>query len=306
MADILNNFLLSVFPVALMFFLGFALGRRGTFESDDASAIFKFIARPAAPAIIFHIMLTSDFGGADPRLVGLYLLAESVIYLATMTLAMTMFRLDLKNGVLAGMAASFSNHVLFAYPVTKLAFAPEHVLPVEGIIAFDMVIFTLSVVVLDMTAGPRDGIFAALRRQTRNPLLVALFAGLCLRLLPGEPNLTLARSAEFIAATAAPCGLFATGVVLSAPIAAVNMRLAAMLSSMKMVAHPLIGALFVLVIGGYEFDPARTTMLVTASPVGVMALTFANRYDGESGSIAMAILWSMVISVLVIPVLIAI
>ena len=306
MADILNNFLLSVFPVALMFFLGFALGKRGVFDSGDASAIFKFIAQLAAPAIIFHIMFTSDFGGADLMLVGLYLLAESVIYLATMALAMTVFRLDLKNAVLAGMAASFSNHVLFAYPITKLAFAPAHVLPVEGIIAFDMIIFTLSVVVLDMTAGPRDGIFAALRRQTRNPLLVALFAGLCLRLLPGEPNLTLVRSAEFIAATAAPCGLFATGVVLSAPIAAVNMRLAAMLSSMKMVAHPLIGALFVLVIGGYEFDPARTTMLVTASPVGVMALTFANRYDGESGSIAMAILWSMVISVLVIPVLIAI
>ena len=53
-------------------------------------------------------------------------------------------------------------------------------------------------------------------------------------------------------------------------------------------------------------DPARTTMLVMASPVGVMALTFANRYDGESGAIAMAILWSMVISVLIVPMLIAI
>lgn len=33
MADVLNNFLLSVFPVALMFFLGFALGQRGTFAN---------------------------------------------------------------------------------------------------------------------------------------------------------------------------------------------------------------------------------------------------------------------------------
>ena len=306
MADIVNNFLLSVFPVALMFFLGFVLGRRGTFESGDASAIFKFIAQLAAPAIIFNIMFTSNFAGADLTLVGLYLLAELVVYLATMILAIMLFRLDLKNAVLAGMAASFSNHVLFAYPVTQLAFAPPHVLPVEGIIAFDMVIFTLSVVVLDVNAGPRDGLFAALRRQTRNPLLVALLAGLLVRMIPGEPNLTLVRSAEFIAAAAAPCGLFATGVVLSAPIAAVNMRLAVMISAMKMVAHPLIGAVFVLMLGGYAFDPARTTMLVMASPVGVMALTFANRYDGESGAIAMAILWSMVISVLIVPMLIAI
>lgn len=306
MADVLNNFLLSVFPVALMFFLGFALGRRGTFASGDASTIFKFIAQIAAPAIIFNIMFTSDFGGADLKLVGLYLLAEAVIYIGTMVLAILLFRVDLKNAVLAGMAASFSNHVLFAYPVTKLAFAPEHVLPVEGIIAFDMVIFTLSVVALDMIAGPRDGFFSALRRQAWNPLLVALFAGLCLRMIPAEPYPALVRSAEFIAATAAPCGLFATGVVLSAPIAAVNMRLAVLISTMKMVMHPLIGAGFVLVLGGYAFDPARTTMLVTVAPVGVMALTFANRYDGEKGAVAMSILWSMVISILVIPVLIAI
>jgi len=306
MAEITNNFLLSVFPVALMFFLGFVLGRRGTFASGDASTIFKFIAQIAAPAIIFNIMFTSDFGGADLRLVGLYLVAEAVVYIGTMMLAILLLRVDLKNAVLAGMAASFSNHVLFAYPITKLAFAPEHVLPVEGIIAFDMVIFTLSVMVLDMSAGPRDGIFAALRRQARNPLLVALFAGLLLRMIPGEPNLTLVRSAEFIAATAAPCGLFATGVVLSAPITAVNMRLAVLISGMKMVVHPLAGAAFLLALGGYAFDPARTTILVTAAPVGVMALTFASRYDGEKGAVAMSILWSMVISVLIIPVLIAI
>ena len=108
MAEITNNFLLSVFPVALMFFLGFVLGRRGTFASGDASTIFKFIAQIAAPAIIFNIMFTSDFGGADLRLVGLYLVAEAVVYIGTMMLAILLLRVDLKNAVLAGMAASFA------------------------------------------------------------------------------------------------------------------------------------------------------------------------------------------------------
>ena len=59
-------------------------------------------------------------------------------------------------------------------------------------------------------------------------------------------------------------------------------------------------------VGGYAFDPSRTSLLVAVAPVGVMALTFSNRFQGESGAIAMAILWSMVASVLMIPVLIAI
>ena len=306
MADILSNFFGSVFPVALMFFLGFTLGRRGIFAAGEVSSLFKFIAQLAAPAIVFSIMITSEFGDADMQLIGLYFAAEGIVYLATMLLAMWGLGLDLKNGILAAMAASFSNHVLFAYPISQFAFAPDMIVPIQGIIAIDMAIFTLTIVALDMNAGARDGMLAALLRQRANPLLLALLAGLCIRLLPGEPYMALIRSAEFAARTAAPLGLFATGVVLSAPISGVNLRLAGLVTFMKMVAHPGIAAFLMLGVGGYAFDPSRTSLLVAVAPVGVMALTFSNRFQGESGAIAMAILWSMVASVLMIPVLIAI
>ena len=305
MTDILGNFFSSVFPVALMFFLGFALGRRGVFAAGEVSSIFKFIAQLAAPAIVFSIMITSEFGDADMNLIALYFAAEAIVFLVTMLVAMRVLGLDLKNGILAAMAASFSNHVLFAYPISQFAFAPDMILPIQGIIAIDMAIFTFTIVALDMNAGARDGMLAALMRQRSNPLLLALLAGLCVRLLPVDPHMTLIRSAEFAARTAAPLGLFATGVVLSAPIGGVNLRLAALVTTMKMVVHPGIAAALMLGVGGYAFDPARTSLMVAVAPVGVMALTFSNRFAGESGAIAMAILWSMVASVLVIPILIA-
>jgi len=165
LADILNNFLSSVFPVALMFFLGFWLARRGVFTGTEAEAILKFIARLAAPAILVSILVTSDFGAADLSLVGLYLLGEVILYATTALIGVWLFRLDFKNAILVGIGASFSNHVMFAYPIAQFAFPAEMTLPVRGIIAFDIIIFALSIVLLDINAGAGRGVAAAVFRQ---------------------------------------------------------------------------------------------------------------------------------------------
>ena len=305
MADILNNFLSSVFPVALMFFLGFWLARRNVFTGDEATAILKLIARIAAPAILVSILVTSDFGAADLKLVALYLLGEMLVYAATSLIGVWLFRLDFKNAILVGIGASFSNHVMFAYPIAQFAFPAEMTLPVRSIIAFDIIIFALSIVLLDIHAGAGRGALAAVLRQARNPLLVALIFGLAVNLAPVEAPLALVRAAGFIADTAAPCGLFAAGVLLAAPLDRSRIRLAGYITGMKMLVHPLLAAGLILWWGGYTLEPARTSLLVAVSPVGIMALTFASRYGGETDAIALSILCSFVISVLAIPVLLA-
>jgi predicted permease len=295
LADILNNFLSSVFPVALMFFLGFWLARRNVFTGDEATAILKLIARIAAPAILVSILVTSDFGAADLKLVALYLLGEMLVYAATSLIGVWLFRLDFKNAILVGIGASFSNHVMFAYPIAQFAFPAEMTLPVRSIIAFDIIIFALSIVLLDIHAGAGRGALAAVLRQARNPLLVALIFGLAVNLAPVEAPLALVRAA----------GLFAAGVLLAAPLDRSRIRLAGYITGMKMLVHPLLAAGLILWWGGYTLEPARTSLLVAVSPVGIMALTFASRYGGETDAIALSILWSFVISVLAIPVLLA-
>ena len=305
MADILNNFLSSVFPVALMFFLGFWLARRSIFTGDEATAILKLIARIAAPAILVSILVSSDFGAADLQLVGLYLLGEVLLYATTSLIGVFLFRLDFKNAVLVGLAASFSNHVMFAYPIAQFAFPAEMTLPVRSIIAFDIILFALSIVILDIHAGAGRGALAAVMRQARNPLLVALVFGLAVNLAPVTAPLALVRAAGFIADTAAPCGLFAAGVLLAAPFDRSHMRLAGFITGMKILVHPLLAAGLILWWGGYALEAARTSLLVAVSPVGIMALPFASRYGGERDAIALSILWSFVLSVLAIPVLLA-
>jgi predicted permease len=142
-------------------------------------------------------------------------------------------------------------------------------------------------------------------RQARNPLLVALVFGLAVNLAPVTAPLALVGTAGFIADTAAPCGLFAAGVLLAAPLDRSHMRLAGFITGMKILVHPLLAAGLILWWGGYALEAARTSLLVAVSPVGIMALTFASRYGAGTDAIASSILWSFLLSVLAIPVLLA-
>ena len=168
-----------------------------------------------------------------------------------------------------------------------------------------MIIFALSIVLLDVNAGAARGVVAAVARQARNPLLLALIFGLAVNLAQVTPPLALVRGAGFIADTAAPCGLFAAGVLLAAPLDRSRLRLAGYIAGMKMLVHPLLAVGLILWWGGYALEAARSSLLVAVSPVGIMALTFANRYGGERDAIALSILWSFVLSLLAIPVLLA-
>ena len=77
-------------------------------------------------------------------------------------------------------------------------------LPVRSIIAFDIIIFALSIVLLDVNSMAGRGVASAVMRQARNPLLLALLFGLLVNLAPVTAPLALVRAAGFIADTAHP------------------------------------------------------------------------------------------------------
>lgn len=303
MGVIIDTLLNSVLPVALIFVIGLVMGRRHVFGNPEAESLFKFIARISAPAIIINIIITTDMASTDLRLASLYIVSELIVYAASFWLCRLLFDLDFKNALLCGLAASFANHVLFVYPITQFAFAPEMSLPVRSIITIDVILFIITVVILDIHSNPTKALWRAIGSQIKNPLFAALIIGIAIYMNPFGTPLAVIRSASFIADTAAPCGLFASGILLSRGFSTTSLKLAGLITGLKMLLHPLLGFLIIVYFGGYAIEAARTTLMVTVAPVGIMALTFASRYNGETQAIAQAILWSFFLSVLFIPIL---
>ena len=296
-------FVNSVLPVASIFFIGLWMGRKNIFQLSDASLFFRFVGQIAVPAIIFSILLSTDFSSLDVNLIWLYLLAEFLVYGLGFSIARFAFRLNTAHAILIGMACSFSNHVLFVLPISNFIFDPFATLPIRGAIAIDCLSLTLSTVWLDVVNSSRNGKPFRFLNHFKNPLMISLL--ICSPFVLGIINspVIFMRLADFIALSAAPLALFASGILLSEKVSLKGLKIAFFITCVKTIIYPLVSFLILIKFLNYPFDSARTILMVAAAPVGLMPMTFASKYRVETSSIALAMLWTFFISLILIPII---
>ena len=294
-------FVNSVLPVASIFFIGLWMGRKNMFQLADASLFFRFVGQIAVPAIIFSILLSTDFTRLDLNLILLYLLAEFLVYGLGFFIARFTFRLDTTYAILIGMACSFSNHVLFVLPISNFIFDPITTLPIRGAIAIDCLSLTFSTVWLDVVNSSRSGKPFRLLTHSKNPLIMSLL--ICSPFVLGIINspVIFMRLADFIALSAAPLALFASGILLSEKVSLTGLKIAFFITCIKSIVYPLVSFFILVKLMNYPFDIARTILMVAAAPVGLMPMTFASRYKVETSPIALSMLWTFFISLILIP-----
>ena len=296
-------FVNSVLPVASIFFIGLWMGQKNIFQLSEASLFFRFVGQIAVPAIIFSILLSTDFSSLDLNLIWLYLLAEFLVYGLGFFIARFAFRLNIARAILIGMACSFSNHVLFVLPISNFIFDPIVTLPIRGAIAIDCLSLTLSTVWLDVVNSSRSGKRFRLLNHFKNPLMISLL--ICSPFVLGIINspVIFMRLADFIALSAAPLALFSSGILLSEKVSLKGLKIAFFVTCVKTIIYPLVSFLILIKFLNYPFDSARTILMVAAAPVGLMPMTFATKYRVETSSIALAMLWTFFISLILIPIL---
>ena len=307
MTDLLSVFdvlIDAVVPVSCIFSIGYLSGIFRVFDKQQALTILKFVGMFGVPSISASILITTDVTAMDFDLSLSYLAVEVAVYLFAAAIARVVFTVGIAEALIIGMACSFSNHVLFIYPISQFLFDETLLQPIKTIIATDVIVLTLSIIVLDFITSSRQTLSAHIVKQITNPALVGFAIGLGLVMIPGGVPISLERTSLFIAQSAAPTALFVSGILLSQKSDARNFQLASVITIIKVGVFPLIALMLIVWGRGYDLDTAKTTMLVAVAPVGLMALTFAPRYNVETGPIAIAMLWSMIISICLIPIIV--
>ena len=294
----------AVFPVAFIFGVGYLSGIFKLFDKQQALTILKFVGLFGVPAISASVLITSDVTAMDFDLSLSYLVVEIFVYLSGAFIARFVFRAGVAESLIIGIACSFSNHVLFIYPISQFLFDDVQLQPIKTIIATDVIMLTLSITVLDTVTSARRTLRTVVIKQVKNPALIGLIIGFTLLSFPSGVPISLERTSLFVAQAAAPTALFVSGILLSQKSDARNLKIASVITFHKLALHPIAAVLFIIWGCGYTFDVAQTTMLVTIAPVGLMALTFAPRYNVESGGIVHSMLWTMILSICLIPVLV--
>ena len=153
----------SVLPIIFISFIGFVLGKKGIFSLEEDRIINKFVAMIGVPAISIAILQKGNLDNLNLELCLLYIIAEMIVYISAFLITKYCFGRDNIESILIAIASSFSNHILFIYPIVKLIFPAEELIQVYGIIIFDVIILATSIFLID--------VFSDQGKDIKKPLL---------------------------------------------------------------------------------------------------------------------------------------
>ena len=294
---LINSFL----PVALLILLGYVSAKKLIFKYDDALSIIKYIGVIAVPALTLKMTVSISFSNVNWLLISSYIISELIIYLAAIFIAKYFLNLKWNESILIGMASSFANHLLFVYPIALNEYGPELIDPIIAIIGFDVAFLVVNLIILDFIKYKNLELSHIVFKQLSNLPLLAVLTGLFIVFLDFNLPLSIERAINFISGSAAPCALFAAGIILSQKIEKTDLKISNLIIGFKILLHPLIAILVMWNLNEIEFSISETAIMVAAAPVGLMALVFSTQYDVNPNAITRALLISTLLSIISIP-----
>ena len=300
MSSAFQTFLNPVLPIFAI--LGFAMlfAWRGIFDASAASVLNRFVFYIGAPALLFSLLISAHLVDFEWQVLALYFASEMGIYAAGTVLARYAFRREWRESLLLGMTACFVNHVFFVLPMARVLYGDAASAPIAAIIVVDTVlIFALTIVALEFSAlGVHSG-RKVLTLLLKHPLLQAIVAGLLVNLLGLSLHDGINTFVRFVGAAASPIALFALGIILASTASRSLDKTALSIVGLKVIAHPLLA--WLLFSGAATLaNPAwtSTALLVAAGPCGAMPFVLGLQYKINVTTIARAIGYSTVLSLL--------
>ena len=294
---LINSFL----PVALLILLGYVSAKKLIFKYEDALSIIKYIGVIAVPALTLKMTVSISFSNINWLLISSYIISELIIYLGAIFIVNYFFNLKWNESILIGMASSFANHLLFVYPIALNEYGPELIDPIIAIIGFDVAFLVVNLIILDFIKYKNLELSHIVFKQLSNLPLLAVLTGLFIVFLDFNLPLSIDRALNFISGSAAPCALFAAGIILSQKIEKTDLKISNLIIGFKILLHPLIAILVMWNLNEIEFSISETAIMVAAAPVGLMALVFSTQYDVNPNAITRALLISTLLSIITIP-----
>ena len=164
-----------------------------------------------------------------------------------------------------------------------------------------MLIFALTIVGLELSSPGVHSARKVLTMLLKHPLLQAIVAGVGVNLLGIPLHAGINTFASFVGAAASPVALFALGIILVSSAAQGLDKAALVVTGLKVVAHPLLAW---VLFSSLSFSAAAlanpawisSALLVAAGPCGAMPFVLALQYRIPVATIARAIAYSTLIS----------
>lgn len=302
----------SVLPIFGFIVLGYGFGRSPLLTGEGAKGLSQFVFYCAIPALLFR---------AGTRLFGTEALSADLLIAffgagAGLHLALTFWLWRVRNrslpeAAMAGMTSVFTNTVMLGLPMAQALFGDRGLLLTSSVIAVNGILYySMTTTLIELGRGEGGSalrqVLNGLKGLTRNPILIAMAAGLFWGSVGwGIPG-PAARMIDLLAAAAPPVALVSLGASLSQFRLAGDLMEAAWLTALKLAVYPAVAGGIGYFILGMTGDTLALTILLAALPAGVNPFLLARRYEIYVQRCGSAVLLTTVFSLLTLSLLIAV
>ncbi len=260
-----------------------------------ASAINRFVFLISVPALVLGLLARSPFDRFNWLALGAFAMIEAIMYGTGFVVARYGFKRDPREALLIGLATAFANHLLFVLPIAITLFGEDAAIPIVAIAAVDaLFIYGGTIIILDATSEAGASMSRVLVVFSKNPQIWAIVGGLAI----GVSGIGMAEGfhvfTKFAGGTAAPCSLFALGIILSRQESGGEFLLPFTISGLKLIVYPFLCWVILFGILEIPMDWGKPAMIVAAAPSSSMAFVLALNYRIPTKTIARLILITMV------------
>jgi malonate transporter len=308
----LQTILNTALPFFALIFCGYGAGRFRLLSEASVAGVNAFVFYFALPAFIFNLLATSPLSDiANGSFMAAYLGTGLVVFAVAAILGCLLFKIRRSEAALQGSAAVLGNTGYMGIPLVAAAFGDRAAIPlVLGLTLEATVLIPLTIILVEAQKGLDAGWAQLLRSvagaMVRNPIIVAIFAGVLLSATGLGLPTPLENFTDLLGGAAGPCALFALGATLTSfPISA-GIGEVSYMTFFKLLVHP--AAIWFATTRLFDVDPlwATVAILGAALPVAANVFIIAKQYDTYVERVSSAILVSTAISVVTVSALLTV
>lgn len=305
MADILG----LVLPFFGLIFLGYLTARITRQPAEAMGWLNTFIIYLALPALFFKLVSKTPIEQlARFDFVLASLAATYIIFLLVFGTGLFIRRNSLAESTVQGLAGAYGNIGYMGPGLALLAFGEQAAVPVALIFCFENVVhFTVAPALMAVAGGekrqPLALAFDVMRKIAVHPFILSTAAGVIAAAAGFSPPEAAQRLIDYLAQAAAPCALFAMGVMLALrPMRRIPAEIGYIVPA-KLLLHPVLAYVVLSLAGNFEAVWTYTAILLASLPTATNVFVIGQQYGVWQERASATILITTVLSVATVTML---
>lgn len=293
----------SVLPLFLVMFTGIVMIRIKAANESWIDILNKYVLWLGFPAMIFSALAKLDFSLGEYTSLILF---NSIYLVACILLAFPVsiiFKTSVKTKRTLFLLLAFGNVSYLGIPVLISAYGNEVIgtaVMISAVYLFWM--FTLALILIEITGHEKVHIGILLKKLAMNPLLIAVILGIAASYLKIKLDSSVMKSVDLFGQSVTAIVLFSLGLFLgSQKIGSKKEWLPVLLLTMAIMV--VIPGIFFLILRGSNLNhiQLQASVLEAAMPMGLTAYALAQQHNLNAILAGRLVVLSTIFAVVILP-----